>query len=409
MLSAPSVSHAPIWKYNSNTEIGLRSTSITDAIGNSGGFKLTGGTASGDDLTLESTSNATKGTIICLSDIDLQSATPSLLFTDTTSGHDDWQINVEADDMTITPDATPGEGNLILDCLVNLYPNFGDETTMTLNVLTFDPTFSMGDQRVHRTFFETPTVTCDNVIWVWSTLVTTIDATFTVNPVIAAFNLLADSHKASTTVSGGVLPSVASFIAIGLITATNVTATCPIIETFVSNETISSTGASGDITVTDFIGFNSGCILDTDASGDATITTRTALHMTDAVGSGAGTEDMGTQIGVDLEDLTFATTNISFRSQGSGVEMRHAGDVMIGANAAPASTLEVQSSTAAQLVTLDQNATTSPFFDFQGTTGANTTSTISTHGTSGATTDHIQIELNGTKAWIAVSTNNPSA
>lgn len=47
--------------------------------------------------------------------------------------------------------------------------------------------------------------------------------------------------------------------------------------------------------------------------------------------------------------------------------------------------------------------------NFAGSSGADTTSAISTHGTSGATTDHIQIQINGTKAWIAVSTNNPSA
>ena len=84
---------------------------------------------------------------------------------------------------------------------------------------------------------------------------------------------------------------------------------------------------------------------------------------------------------------------------------------MIGNNTAPDAILELQSGTTEgqQLMSLDQNDIDEPFIDFQGSTGANTTSTISTHNTSGATTDHIQIELNGTKAWIAVSTNNPSA
>ena len=62
-----------------------------------------------------------------------------------------------------------------------------------------------------------------------------------------------------------------------------------------------------------------------------------------------------------------------------------------------------------QLVTLDQNDTDKPFIDFQGTASANTTDSISTHTTSGATTHHIQVEINGAKAWIAASTNNPSA
>jgi len=56
------------------------------------------------------------------------------------------------------------------------------------------------------------------------------------------------------------------------------------------------------------------------------------------------------------------------------------------------------------------NLTTSdaPYFDFRGTADADATSAISTLTTSGATTHHIQVDINGTKAWIAVSTNNPS-
>lgn len=55
-----------------------------------------------------------------------------------------------------------------------------------------------------------------------------------------------------------------------------------------------------------------------------------------------------------------------------------------------------------------QQSSANAFIDFVGTAGANTTDPISTLTTSGATTGHIQIDINGTKAWIAVSTNNPS-
>lgn len=50
-----------------------------------------------------------------------------------------------------------------------------------------------------------------------------------------------------------------------------------------------------------------------------------------------------------------------------------------------------------------------PFINFVATADGDTTSAISTHTTSGATTHHAQVNINGTKAWIAVSTNNPSA
>jgi len=58
--------------------------------------------------------------------------------------------------------------------------------------------------------------------------------------------------------------------------------------------------------------------------------------------------------------------------------------------------------------TLDRTTADLPYFDFKAVVGADTTSAISTLTTSGATTHHIQVDINGTKAWIAVSTNNPS-
>ena len=48
------------------------------------------------------------------------------------------------------------------------------------------------------------------------------------------------------------------------------------------------------------------------------------------------------------------------------------------------------------------------FTSYNATADADSTSAISTLTTSGATTHHIQVDINGTKAWIAVSTNVPS-
>lgn len=52
------------WKPDSNTQISFRNPATNTIQGNTGGLSLIGGTASGDDLTLSSTSNATKGTIL---------------------------------------------------------------------------------------------------------------------------------------------------------------------------------------------------------------------------------------------------------------------------------------------------------------------------------------------------------
>ena len=59
-------------------------------------------------------------------------------------------------------------------------------------------------------------------------------------------------------------------------------------------------------------------------------------------------------------------------------------------------------------ICVDRTTEDAAFFNYKATADADTTSAISTLTTSGATTHHIQVDINGTKAWIAVSTNNPS-
>lgn len=52
------------WKTDSNTQISLRNPSVATWQGNAAGTTIIGGTASSDDLTLNSTSHATKGSIL---------------------------------------------------------------------------------------------------------------------------------------------------------------------------------------------------------------------------------------------------------------------------------------------------------------------------------------------------------
>ena len=62
---------------------------------------------------------------------------------------------------------------------------------------------------------------------------------------------------------------------------------------------------------------------------------------------------------------------------------------------------------AKELITLDQNDTDQAFFDFQGNTGADATASISTR-TVATINGYVQIEINGTKKWIAYY-NDPTA
>lgn len=82
--------------------------------------------------------------------------------------------------------------------------------------------------------------------------------------------------------------------------------------------------------------------------------------------------------------------------------------VAFGMDATGKTTLSTSTTAAGPVFTIDQNDTDMPLVDFQGNTGANTTASISTLTTSGATTHHIQCKVNNVKGWIAFSTNNPS-
>lgn len=96
-------------------------------------------------------------------------------------------------------------------------------------------------------------------------------------------------------------------------------------------------------------------------SAGVTLTANRGVWMEDASGAGTITE----QIAVEIGNLTKGGTNLSMRSVGSAVQMRHAGPGVFGANAAPTNascTLEVQTTTGAfvppRLTTVERDALT---------------------------------------------------
>lgn len=70
--------------------------------------------------------------------------------------------------------------------------------------------------------------------------------------------------------------------------------------------------------------------------------------------------------------------------------------------------LSIRQDAANHLMDMSLGTLDTGFIDFQATADADATSAISTLTTSGATTHHIQVEINGVTAWIAVSTTDPS-
>jgi hypothetical protein len=70
--------------------------------------------------------------------------------------------------------------------------------------------------------------------------------------------------------------------------------------------------------------------------------------------------------------------------------------------------LEILQDSTSECIRLNKGTTNGGMIDFRATVDSDAVSAISDLTTSGATTHHVQVEINGTKAWIAVSTNNPS-
>ena len=91
-----------------------------------------------------------------------------------------------------------------------------------------------------------------------------------------------------------------------------------------------------------------------------------------------------------------------FRNDGTGETVR------LDTNLNSTSLYIDSEASSADAIAIDVATNDVGFFNFVATADADATSAISTLTTSGATTGHIQVSINGTKAWIAVSTNNPS-
>lgn len=118
----------------------------------------------------------------------------------------------------------------------------------------------------------------------------------------------------------------------------------------------------GNGTVTEMVAFRAFNNQTITLDANSTVTSLYGFHMKNAP---AGTGTITTEAAINIDDLTGGATNLSLRSLGAAVEMRHAGPAVFAANAAPtnASTgLEVQSTTkaflASRMTTTQRNALT---------------------------------------------------
>lgn len=261
--------------------------------GRAGGQHLKGGTASGDDLTLESTNNATKGNVFLATDSQLE-----LWNTDATF--------------------------------------LGSRTFMLVNnAFTFDASGSV----VRCLEFSATIISNDDFG-------------------LASTNLFRSSPTLRNLAGGGQLGSISSFSALPTINATTNAAAVGLVAGLTSRPVFGIV-SGGVLTAANV----RGVILGAGLTTGATITNLSQVLIEDATGTGTVTN----QVGVDINDLTEGTTlNLSLRSAGAAVVMRHAGPAVFGANAAPTNSsvgLEVQSTSRAFLasrMTTTQRALLTP-------------------------------------------------
>lgn len=141
-----------------------------------------------------------------------------------------------------------------------------------------------------------------------------------------------------------------------------------------------------------------------DLSADA-MTTGTIL---DIGGGVALTTGKAVLIG-NLDGLTTGTA-LEIESDSADTGTRDLVSIVNDNTAATGTTLlNLKQDALAEAMEIDMGTLDVGFINFKATADADATSAISTHGTAGATTDFIQIGLNGASAWIAVSTSDPSA
>ena len=118
-----------------------------------------------------------------------------------------------------------------------------------------------------------------------------------------------------------------------------------------------------------------------------------------------------------LQFLTAEAARIAVFVDGAPAENQMPGEMIFYTTSSSGVIGEIYRNTAAKILQfasgsrISMNLTTedNAFVNYQATIDADATSAISSNTTSGAVTHHIQIEINGTTGWIAVSTTDPTA
>jgi hypothetical protein len=282
--------------------------------GRAGGQSATGGTATADALTLKA--NAIDTTSLVLTGSDTA-------------------------DITATTTSTTG----LFRPRTVVANNPG-----TMNAIEWLPSYTVDDSVVNnvvRFMQMAPTVTINGPLGhslIGFTLGGTLNVT--TNPVSSnSFN----ANLVNSTVNFNGASSATGWSEIGYRDAVTYNAgsvaagTITNNQPFVAAPVYKATGAAGSLTVTNAYGFRSTpAIQTTTAGGVSTVDTMIHFQAGATTNSGAGTETLTTEIGLDVPAFALATNKIGIRSAGTANEIRWAGPAVFGVNAATISPVIVE-------------------------------------------------------------------
>lgn len=228
-----------------------------------------------------------------------------------TSGANTLTLN---DKLALYPAMTSYEARTDNDGIINWNPTWVPETDVTAGKLFLNVFRLGGVAQVGASQFTAPFLSMlrlDPVVDV----VSTTNAN-TASTVYALWSQL--ENKLST--SGAAFSAVqTSFQDSSMATvATSSDGTLAAMYSHVDN-TVAKTTSSGDVTVTSQATLVSAPQIVSAASTTATVTTRRGVWVKDVATSGDGTEAVGTQVGVDVEALSIATTDIGIRNASTSV------------------------------------------------------------------------------------------
>lgn len=282
-----------------NLAVGDVHTQYARLLGRAGGQTLIGGTGAGDDLILRSTSHATKGTLDLDDAVRAWPSMPAPSGTTRVVDHNPtvtWSISAEYFGFVFRPAITFNGANV------------SDQSA-----------FRMEGTQQAGTNTNTGVLRALDVAAIFESA----DANFIPPGTVRLFDDRTTTRASADTVNlAGSIPTHYGLHCV------------PAFSTF-------GALAAASLQVANLAALRFAPSLGTAVAGQqVSVTNLRGIWLAAVSAGGPGTQSATTYVGIDVENQTIGATNLSLRSAGANVQMRHAGPAAFGVNAAPNATLD---------------------------------------------------------------------